>query len=202
MRRAIVRAELLQLRDRLRAATSGRDLLDRKREALVRAIVDRDARLAERRRAATEQLREARASLVRAQLALGRARVDAASAAQPPAIDVHVAAVTIVGVRAPRALAYDAAFAPQYGDASGSSALTQAGRAFVAAIGPLAALAADETAVQRLRLALARTARRLNALDQQVIPEIQRDIRQIGASLEEEERDDAVRRKLWLAKQD
>lgn len=45
---------------------------------------------------------------------------------------------------------------------------------------------------------LPRTATRLNALDKQLIPDIRRDIRDLASALEEEERDDAVRRKRWL----
>jgi vacuolar-type H+-ATPase subunit D/Vma8 len=57
-------------------------------------------------------------------------------------------------------------------------------------------LASEEAAVQRLRAALARTARRQNALDQIVLPELGVLVRSVTAALEEEERDEATRRKI------
>jgi V/A-type H+-transporting ATPase subunit D len=201
MKRNIVRSELLRLRDRLRSAVAGRELLDRKREAILRAIADRAPRLRARQAAATERLHDARAAIVRAQLEMGRTCVDAAVLAQPTDVAIPIEEGTVVGVRVPQASRYVASFAPEYGDASGSPALHQAGVAFAEALGPLVSLAADETAMRRLTSVLARTAKRLNALDKQLIPEIRRDIHDVASALEEEERDDAVRRRTWQAKQ-
>jgi vacuolar-type H+-ATPase subunit D/Vma8 len=38
----------------------------------------------------------------------------------------------------------------------------------------------------------------MNALDEIVLPGIQRQIAAVGAALEEEERDEAIRRKRWV----
>ncbi len=200
MKQPAVRSQLLRLREGLRAATDGRELLDRKREAILRALVDRVPRCEASRREAVDRLAAARAALRDAQLELGRAAVDAAALAQPTTAPVEVTEMSVVGVRVPQARVAVERFDAAYGPASGSDRLDAAGEAFVRALGPLAALAAEETAVRRLRAALARTARRLNALDKQLIPEIQRDIRTLASALEEEERDDAVRRRLWATR--
>jgi V/A-type H+-transporting ATPase subunit D len=76
-----------------------------------------------------------------------------------------------------------------------SPALDRAGAAFVDAVEKLVALAAEDVVVRQLRAALARTARRLNALDHVVLPGIAGDIRAISSALEEEERDEATRRR-------
>jgi V/A-type H+/Na+-transporting ATPase subunit D len=190
-----VRSQLLRLRDELRAAADGRELLDRKREAILRALGEAIARRDRLHRDAVDRLGAARAALAIAQLEIGRAAVAAAALAQPPLENVEVTETSIVGVRVPVVRVVLDAFHARYGPASGSPSLDAAGSAFVASIGPIAALAAADTAVRRLRAALARTARRLNALDREVIPAITGEIRTLSAALEEEERDDAVRRK-------
>jgi len=200
MKQAAVRSQLLRLRAQLRAAGDGRDLLDRKREAIVRAIADRTARCDASRRDAVAQLGAARAALRDAQLESGRAAIDAAALAQRADADLVVADASIVGVRVPQVQVDARTFRAEYAPASGTDRLDAAGAAFVRAIGPLAVFAADDTALRRLRAALARTARRLNALDKQLIPDIRRDIRDLAAALEEEERDEGVRRKLWLTR--
>jgi len=201
MKQAAVRSQLLRLREQLRAATDGRDLLDRKREAILRAIAERLPQREAQRREATDRLAAARSALRAAQLEIGRAAVDAAALAQPPLASIDLADASIVGVRVPALRASRVEFHPCYGPASGSDRLDAAGAAFARAIERLAAFAAGDAALRRLRAALARTARRLNALDQQLIPDIRRDIRDLAAALEEEERDDAVRRKMWLTRQ-
>jgi V/A-type H+-transporting ATPase subunit D len=191
-----VRSRLLQLRRDLDAAREGRQLLDRKREAVVRALADRLSRRATRLRAATQALESARASLASAQDELGRAMVAAAGIAQPLINGCRRDHTTVAGVQIPTVSLPQTPFIPHYGPASGSPALDRAGAAFVNALETLVGLAAEDAVVRRLRAALARTARRLNALAHVVIPGIAIDLRTIASALEEEERDEATRRKI------
>jgi V/A-type H+-transporting ATPase subunit D len=191
-----VRSRLLQLRRDLDAARDGRQLLDRKREAIVHALAERLPRQVARMQAARRAIETARASLSLAQDELGRAAVTAAAIAQPLIDGCRREAATIAGVRVPTLSLPPAPFVPHYGPTGGSPALDRAGAAFASAVEALVALASQEAAVRRLRAALARTARRLNALDQIVLPAIAHDIRAIGSALEEDERDEATRRRL------
>ncbi len=198
MNEPAVRSRLLQLRRDLEAARNGRDLLERKREAIVRALAERVPRRDEQHRAAGHALARARTALREAQIELGRTLIDAAALAQPPLGALHVQEAAIVGVKVPRIEAPPAPYRPLYGPAGASDALDTAGAAFAAALPALLTLASEETTVRRLRAALARTARRLNAVDQLVLPAIARQITAIAAALEEDERDEAVRRKRWV----
>jgi vacuolar-type H+-ATPase subunit D/Vma8 len=54
-------------------------------------------------------------------------------------------------------------------------------------------LSEENEAVRNLQSALRKTVRRLQALEQFVIPELNREARAVASALEEEERDDAVR---------
>lgn len=190
-----VRSRLLELRRDLNAAREGRQLLDRKREAIVRALADHLSRRAARMQAARQVLEAARASLAMAQDQHGRAMVAAAALAQPPVDGCSRDTATVAGVRVPTLSLTPAPFIPRYGPTSGSPALDRAGVAFVDAVESLVALAAEDVVVRQLRAALARTARRLNALDHVVLPGIAGDIRAISSAIEEEERDEATRRR-------
>lgn len=194
-----VRSRLLQLRRDLAAAREGRQMLDHKREAIARALAEHLPRRAARLQAAGRAIETARAALAAAQDELGRAAVNAAAIAQPLVSGCRRETVTIAGVRVPTLSLPCAVFIPQYGPTGGSPALDRAGAAFTNALEMLAGLAAEDAAVRRLRGALARTARRLNALDQIVLPGIVRDIRAIASALEEDERDEATRRRIARA---
>jgi V/A-type H+-transporting ATPase subunit D len=191
------RLRLLELRRDLGAAHLGRDLLDRKREAILRTLVERLPRVDELRRAVARDLASARHALADAQCELGRSAVDAAALAQPPVASITVRETTIVGVALPRIAGAFAPFRPRYGSASGSERLDAAGAAFTTLVPGLLAFASEEVAVRRLRAALARIVRRLNALDTLVLPDLSEQVHAMAAALEEEERDEAVRRKQW-----
>ena len=191
-----IRSRLLQLRRDLEAARDGRDLLDRKREAIVRALAERLPRLITCRRDAEGVLAAAHDALAAAQDQLGRAAVAGAALAQPLLTDCERDEVITASVRIPRVRLAGRQFRPEYGPASGSSSLDRAGAGFATALTALAALAAEDAAVRALRLALRHTARRLNALDHVVLPQIAGDIRGIVTTLEEDDRDEAARRKV------
>jgi V/A-type H+-transporting ATPase subunit D len=146
---------------------------------------------------ARQALETARVLLTLAQDEHGRAAVAAAAIAQP-LLDGWCSRgnATMAGVRVPTLSLPHRPFVPHYGPASGSPALDRAGAAFVDAVETLVGLAAEDAVVRRLRAALARTARRLNALDHLVLPRIARDIRAIASALEEDERDEATRRRI------
>ncbi len=63
----------------------------------------------------------------------------------------------------------------------------------------LARLAELESTAAALHRTLRKTARRLQALEQMILPAYQADLHAVLADLEEEERDDAVRRRAWLS---
>ena len=198
MIQAAGRLRLLELRRDLGAARGGRDLLDRKREAILRTLVERLPRLDGLRRAAARALASARGAMTDAQCELGRSAVDAAALAQPPVASIAVRETVIVGVALPQIAGAIAPFRPRYGSASGSARLDAAGAAFTTLVPDLLAFASEDVAVRRLRQALARIVRRLNALDTLVLPDLSHQVHAMAAALEEEERDEAVRRKQWL----
>lgn len=191
------RSRLLQLRRELTTARDGRELLDRKREALLRAVNDHAARLQRLRVSSSRALHEGRRLVREAQMALGRSIVDAAVLSQPASASFAAGETSLVGVPLPTLTMAGAEFRPRYGPATAGAVLDRAGTAMTTALPGLLAFAAADAAVRRLRRALSRTVRRLNALDSIVIPELEREIRQVTSALDEEERDEAIRRERW-----
>ena len=66
----------------------------------------------------------------------------------------------------------------------------------------MVALAQEEIALTRLSAAMRKTTKLLNALQKVVLPRIERDIRAIVDGIEEDERDDAVRRRVGMRRVD
>jgi H(+)-transporting ATP synthase subunit D len=194
-----IRSRLHALRQEGRAARLGRDLLDSKREAILRELVERTRRSSAQRLTATEALEKARTALREAMVELGTRAADAAALAQPPIASVEWRSGTLVGVPIPRLQATLRPFTPHYGAAATSASLDRAGAGFAAALPALVVLAEEEEAVRNLQAGLSKTVRRLKALEQYVIPRLEREAHEVAAALEEEDRDESIRRRRWLA---
>jgi V/A-type H+-transporting ATPase subunit D len=100
---------------------------------------------------------------------------------------------SVVGVPTPALTAGIPAFAPRYGAAPLTAELDRAGEDYSTAAAALVAFAEEEAAVRNLQSGLSRTIRRLRALEQVVIPGIERQRRAVAVAVEEDERDDTVR---------
>jgi V/A-type H+-transporting ATPase subunit D len=194
-----IRSRLHALQADLGAARTGRDLLDNTREALLRALSERAHQLAAARRAAREAWAEAERALRAACIDIGADGVDAAALAQPISAAVDWRNGSVMGVPTPRLDVRMAGFAPRYGAAATTALVDRAGARFAALLPALVRLAEEEEAVRNLEAALRRTVRRMRALEQVVIPGLAREAQEVAAALEEEERDDVIRARRWLA---
>jgi V/A-type H+/Na+-transporting ATPase subunit D len=193
-----VRSRLLTLRQDRRAARLGRDLLDNKREAILRELLKRVRRRDELRATVRGALSEAAGILRVARIEMGGAEVDGALLAQPVTAFVDVRHGSLVGVLMPRVQPRLETFLPHYGTAATTASLDDAGARYAALLPELIRLAEEEEATRNLQAGLVKTVRRLKALEQVVIPRLERDVRELAAALEEEERDETVRRQRWL----
>ena len=193
------RAHLLELYRQRDLARIGRDLLDQKREAMLRAINDRLPRVRRLRAELADALAAARTSIADASCELGLVAVASASLAQPPYDGLTANEETVLGVMIPIIACEPQRFAPQYGPATASTRLDRAGTAYAALLPVVVDLGREDAALRRLRRALTRTVRRLNALDTIVLPDVTAAIATAAAALEEDERDEAVRHTRWAA---
>jgi V/A-type H+-transporting ATPase subunit D len=193
-----IRSRLQELRQAREAAERGRDVLEQKLELLRREWERRRALREEAARQAETKLRLAREALRLARIDLGRLAVDAAALAQPAAPAVEWRWERLAGVRLPALATKPRPFRAAFGTGGSSASLDAAAAGFSDAYAALVALSSHEAAVAALRRATLRTLCRVNALDHAVLPQIRRELREIAAALEEDEREESSRRKAWM----
>lgn len=196
---AATRSRLFELRRERSAARRSAELLDRKREVLLREIARRERLRRKLRDIADAKYAEAHQRLRIARVELGMRDVEAAALAQPARHSIVHRQTSVMGVRIPLLTATVEPYRASYGAAATSESLDQCGAAFTELIPHLVALAQEEIALARLSAAMRKTTKLLNALQKIVLPRIEHDIHAIVDGLEEEERDDAIRRRSHMA---
>jgi len=196
-----VRSRLLELRREREAARRGREVLEQKLELLRRELLRRTALRGEKRALLARELTPAREALREARIELGRGAVESSALAQPEPPEISWQRTTLVGVEVPRLSAPAAQFHPRYGPGGTAASLDDAAGRFTALLPALLALATEEAAVRALRRGLRQTARRLSALEKAILPRLDREMRELTAALEEEEREESSRRKVWMEMQ-
>ena len=183
------RSSLMRLSRRLEQVDRGAALLEKRRDALVIQLFARVRPTVEARRRIDSQAALAYRALVDALAAAGRSEL---AALGWPSRPLHVetgappagaAAPTLVRDAAARALVPG-----QYEPAAGVAA-----QAFERLLEVLLATAPEEFAIRRLGRELAQTVRLVNVLEQRVAVELTRMRVQVRRTLDEREREEAVR---------
>jgi V/A-type H+-transporting ATPase subunit D len=193
------RSRLYELRRDRVSAQRGADLLQRKREVLLHETARRAAHVSNLRRQVQRAYFEARKLLRVADVELGHEAVAAAALAQPMTCAIESRQSTVMGVRFRELHASTPPYRAVYGAAATSASLDAAGAAFSALLPRVIELAAEESALARLRVAVRKATKIVNALQKVILPRLTQQIRLTVDSIAEEERDEAVRRKLRLA---
>ena len=193
------RAELLLLRDQIKVAVQGMELLKSKRDALLlefMSVVDKTMQL-------SGDLMEA---LTRAQFSLELARaVDGESAVHSAALAAHGEALMdidgykVMGVPVPVITqgeqAKRNAFTRGYSPTGVSVRVDDASSGFEEAIRSIMEYAEAETRLRRLGAEISKTNRRVNALEQIRIPELKEQVAYIKQTLDERSREELFRLK-------
>lgn len=195
---AATRSRLFELRRDRGAAQRSAELLDRKREVLLREIARRERLLEEFRKVAALRYLEAHRLLSIARVELGMRGVEGAALAQPARLAITGRETSVMGVRVPQLGAAVEPYRAFYGAAATAESLDECGAAFTELLPHVVALAQEEIAVARLSTAMRKTTKLLNALQKVVLPRIEREIRAIVDGIEEDERDDAIRRRVGM----
>jgi V/A-type H+-transporting ATPase subunit D len=193
---APTRAELLRAKRLLARVQQGAQLLRRKREALVHALVPLARPAAEARRAIAETATAAYRAECDALAIHGEASV-AATAWPPRTLELELAVERTWGVVAPT-LSDLPAFERDLGaratvPAMTGPALFEAANHFESLATQLLQAVAREAQVRALGTALARTARQLHTLEQRVMPELSTRAAAVAAALDERDREDTTR---------
>lgn len=189
------RARLLELRRRLADARTGHAMLERKREVLLREVwgllremghLERDVR--QRFGAAYGALREAR-------LAMGSEGLAWAALAPAATSACRIEARSVMGVALPLVHLSMEPLPLPYTPFGTSVAMDRARQRWLEVGEVLGAWAETYSSVWRASAELARTQRRVNALEKLLIPGYEKAIRAIEEAMEEQERADFLRGK-------
>ena len=191
------RMELLEIRKKLTLAEKGHKLLEEKRDALVERFFD----IIEKRNKLSGEMDEefegAFLSLIQAQMIMGEKKVDDISRLTEDVGEISFENDNIMGVKIPKMNADDikTTIKPTYGFFETCSKLDDAQIKFNALVSRLIQLADLEGGIKSIAVEIEKTKRRVNVLENTLIPKLYATRKYIEMQLEEREREDFFRRK-------
>ena len=192
------RTELLTRKAQIRLAQQGVDLLKAKREALVREFLNEIRRFAAERGAMRHSILLATQSLMRAFAMDGPEVLASAALASRTTVTVEIEEKSIWGTKVPDARS--SYRARPYGGhrytAIGTSArIEDTTERFEDALERIIAVSPLDRKMARLADEIRKTTRRVNALEQRLLPELGEQVRYIRGVLDQREREDIFRLK-------
>jgi V/A-type H+-transporting ATPase subunit D len=195
------RMELLALKNRMKLAERGHDLLREKRDSLIMEFFNAIAEIKDVREKVDETLTEAFSALTQAKMVMGPARVVEFTYASRFQAELHTTTRSMMGVKVP-VLSVEQ-YVPElpYSLSDSSTKFDVMSQKFKEALKAIVRLAEVESTVKRLALEIERTKRRVSALESVVIPRLDATVRFVKLALEEREREDFVRLKMvrdWI----
>lgn len=193
---APTRSNLLRIKQDLQFAKEGYEILNRKREVLTTELIRMAHNAEELQNQVWQLLAEAYAAMEKAQLKMGRERVEWAALAANKTVEVQIRVRGIMGVPVPTIESHGAPPEVLYSLGDTTAALDEASAAFAKVLKLLPELSMVVTTVWRLAGELRKTQRRVNALQYIFIPEYEETVLFIVSSLEERDREETFRLKL------
>ncbi|MDR0372515.1 MAG: V-type ATP synthase subunit D [Nitrososphaerota archaeon] len=187
---------LIQTKKTLNLAESGRDVLERKRDILLRELRNNIFDAEHTRNELLEALNKAYRNLREANMAKGSETIANAVLGSTNKAGYLVNYRSIMGVTVPLiSFQGETDAKPDYGFANTNSELDQAFQQFYKVLSLLAHLAKAEGATYQIVNDVRRTQRRVNALNHVLIPNYHKTTKRIELILEEKEREEFVRTK-------
>ncbi|MEG0036015.1 MAG: V-type ATP synthase subunit D [Oscillospiraceae bacterium] len=192
------KGNLIAAKRSLELAKKGFELMDKKRNILIRELTPQIDKAAELQMRIDITFSDAYTSLRLANISMGGC--ETAAAATPIDDTVRVRYRSVMGVELPTVTAssVDTSILP-YGLAGTTSALDDAYKKFGKVKELILELAETENGIYRLAYSIKKAQKRANALRNIVIPGLSEEIVRIGSELEEKEREEFVRLKVIKA---
>jgi V/A-type H+-transporting ATPase subunit D len=190
------RSELLARRARIGLAGQGRDLLKERRTALVREFHRLGVSVLESLDALDRDAAEASRALGVTLATGGPAQVESAALASTDDVNLHVRTRSVAGVpivEIEKARIARARTDRGYSLAATTARIDAVAERFETVLDRLLDVAALELSVRRLADEIARTTRRMNALEHVVLPNLEAERAHIELVLEQREMEDRVR---------
>ena len=191
------RMDLLDIRKKLVLAEKGHKLLEEKRDALVEKFFGIIHKRNELLKQTDVDFSNAFLSLIQSQMILGEKQVEDISYITPDLGVIDIETDNIMGVKIPKMnksqIKQD--LKPNYGFIETCSKLDDTQQEFKQLLTKLVDLADLEGSIKSLTVEIEKTKRRVNVLENNLIPKLKSTIKYIEMQLEEREREDFFRRK-------
>ena len=191
------KGNLILAKNTLQFSKLGYDLLDKKRNVLIREIMQLIEQAHDIQENLDRVFRTAYAALQAANIEMGISNVERLSYGIPKEETVRVRSRSIMGVEIP-VVTYENStdHKPNFGFGNTTVALDEAYMKFNEAKDLLVRLAAVENAARRLAENIRKTQKRANALKNITIPKYENRVKLIQETLEERDRDEYTRLKV------
>ena len=196
---SITRMELLARRAQLELAGQARELLEKKRRALMQELLTEADIVMERSDLLQQAATEARKALARAEAIAGPEAVRSAALVTRSRLSLEVTTANVMGVNVPHIEQKSVAHSTLgrgYSVTGTSTTIDEVASAFEVEVDAIIQLAQSELRLTRLADEIQRTSRRLNALDYLMIPRLETERDHIKIALDERERSERFRLKL------
>ena len=198
------RMNLLLLKRQVEIAQRGLELLRSKREALVREFFAVMDRVAESRVQMDTVMGQALTTLTFALGMEGRAPLRSAGYAAKRTLPIELTERNVWGVRFPEvhyAPVLRALDARGYATSGMSTHIDETARRFEQVLELILRNVSVELRLKKLGTEIKKVTRRINALNEVMIPDLTREVRKIRQTLEEREREDVFRMKRFKSQQ-
>ena len=192
------RMELMKLKAQIRLAEQGRDLLRQKMDALIQEFFRILSTVSESRDELEQVSRAADLALMIAEAVDDPVTLRSASFATRRSITVDISGKNIMGVPVPvieKKRVSKTMLERGYGIITTSARIDETAERYKLELDLLIKLAEIETAMRRLGTEIQMNRRRVNALEQILIPELKSQAKYIKNAIEEREREDLFRLK-------
>ena len=191
------KGNLILYKKALKLAALGYELLDRKRNILIRELMSLVDKAGELRGSIEDTYKEAYSALQLANISMGL--VTPYANCIPVETGVGISTRSVMGVELPKVTLKERPLKVTYGFSQTDSQLDRAYLAFEKVKQTTAVLAEVENSIYRLSVAIKKTQRRANALQNIIIPRNERIVKFITDSLEEKDREEFSRMKVIKA---
>lgn len=192
------RSELIKLKQRIKLAKSGYNILKKKRDGLILEFFDILKRAKTIRKELIESYKEALHKVNIARAAEGDIAVRSVGLSIVNTAEIGMETRNIMGVTVPRIKAPELrrnSFERGYGFIGVSARIDEAAEAFEIVVEQIIRAAEIETSMKKLLREIEKTKRRVNALEYEIIPKLEKIRMFISLRLEEMERENIFRLK-------
>lgn len=193
---APTKANLMSAESSLDFSMKGFELLDKKRNVLIREMMSYVAKAQELQERINIIFSEAYDSLQKANMTLGISTVEDIAMTIPEAKDYQVLFKSVMGVEVPHISFDKKDIQPKYSFYRTNSAMDMAYKSFNDVLYLIYELSEVENAVYRLAIEVKKTQRRANALENIQIPRFKAIVKTISDILDEKDREDFFRLKI------